>query len=204
MNGEPAGARADIHELRLLRHVVVVGSVIVAVTMAVRVPVPMMMIAPAAQEPGARDVHSEAEAGDRDRFAEVNRHRRKQARHRLVADQEGDHRQHNRAGEAGQVPQLARAEAEPRVVRVAAREGVGERGEKQRAGVRRHVQAVGDQSDRAEQQPAGDLNQHHGPAKPDHDPGAALVASVTFAEKDVVMVKAERHGDHRRGRGHFR
>ena len=44
------------------------------VSMSVSVPV---MMAAAAQEPCARDVHGQAKAGDRDRLAEVDRDRRK-------------------------------------------------------------------------------------------------------------------------------
>ena len=105
----------------------------------------------AAQQPCARDIDGEAEDGDRNRLGEMDRHGREQAAHRLVADQKRDHRQYDGAGEPGEVAELAGAEGEARVVRVAAGESVGERRQQQRAGVRAHVQAVGDQRDRAEQ-----------------------------------------------------
>ena len=73
------------------------------------------------------------------------------------------------------------------IVGVAPRVAVGQRGEQERAGMGRHVQTIGDQRDRAEQQPADDLGHHHDGAKRDHRPGAALVLVVAFAEKDVAV-----------------
>ena len=145
----------------------------------------MMMLA-AAQQPGAGDIHREAEAGDRDRLGEVDRHRREQAGDGLVADQQRDHRQDDRAGEAGEIAELAGAEGEARIVRRAARIGIGERREQQRAGMRAHVQAVGDEGDRAEQQAADDLGDHHGAAEPDHRPGLAFALFVPLAEEHVA------------------
>ncbi len=51
--------------------------------------------------------------------------------------------------------------------------------------MRRHVQPVGNERDRAEQEAADDLGNHHDGAERDHHPGAALVALMAFAEKDV-------------------
>ena len=140
----------------------------------------------AAQQPGAGDVHGKAQAGDRDRLGEVDRHRREQAADRLIADQQRDHRQDDRAGEAGEVAELAGAEGEARIVGVPARVAVGQRRQQQGAGMGAHVQPVGDQGDRAEQQAADDLGDHHGAAEPDHRPGAALALLMALAEEDVA------------------
>ena len=104
-------------------------------------------MAAAAQEPCARDVHGQAKAGDRDRLAEVDRDRREDAAHGFIADQQCDHREDDRAGEAGEVAELARPEGEIGIVGVLAGVGVGERGEQERAGVRAHMQPVGDERD---------------------------------------------------------
>ena len=50
-----------------------------------------------------------------------------------------------------------------------------------------HVQSVGDERDRAEQQAADDFGHHHEAAERDHHPGAPLVRLMTRAEEDVGM-----------------
>ena len=52
---------------------------------------------------------------------------------------------HDGARRSRQIPELAGAEAEPVVVGMPARVTIGERGKEQRAGMRRHVQAVGNE-----------------------------------------------------------
>ena len=155
-------------------------------TMGMAVRVAMMVIA-AAQQPGAHDIHGKPEAGNRNSLAEMNGHRRKYPADRLVADQERNHRQDDRAGEAGEITQLSGSESEAGVVGVAARIGIGQRGEQQGAGVCAHVQAIGDQRNRSEKQPADDLRDHHGAAEPDHRPGLAFAGLVLLAQKDVTV-----------------
>jgi hypothetical protein len=110
-----------------------------------------------------------------------------EADHRLVADQYGDHREHDGTGEAGEIAELAGAEAKTLVVGMPTRVAIGQRGQEQRTRMRRHVQPVGDECDRAEQQAANDLRHHHGRAKRNHNPGAALVALVALAQEDVAV-----------------
>ena len=86
---------------------------------------------------------------------------------------------------AGQIAELAGAELKRSSSAMPARVAVSERREQQRARMRRHVQPVRDQRDRTEQQAAGDLSEHHGRAQRDHHPGAAFVALVACAEKDM-------------------
>src|ERR1700723_1754630 len=76
------------------------------------------------------------------------------------------------------------------------RVAVSKRRQQERARMRRHVQAVGDERDRAEEQAADDLrNPNHGTER-DHNPGAAFVAIVACAKKDVRVIAREgvRHG----------
>src|SRR5205085_6747388 len=54
-------------------------------------------------------------------------------------------------------------------------------------GMGRHVPAIGEQRHRAEQDAGDDLADHHDRGEDDHEPGAALVAGVFGAEKDVVV-----------------
>jgi len=120
--------------------VVVMGR---PMTVAAPMPVRMAMLA-AGKQPGAGDIDQKSERGDRNRLGEMDRHRREQAADRLVADQERDHRQNEGAGKARQIAELSGAEGEARILRVAARKRIGERRQQQGAGVRAHVQPVGD------------------------------------------------------------
>jgi len=56
----------------------------------------------AAEQPGAGDVHGQAQAGHRDRRAEIDGDGMEQAVDGLVADQQRDHRQHDGAQPAGE------------------------------------------------------------------------------------------------------
>ena len=51
--------------------------------------------------------------------------------------------------------------------------------------MRRHVQAVGDEGDGAEQEAADDFHRHHDPAQGNDAPGPTLVALVALAEEDM-------------------
>ena len=108
---------------------------------------PMMVVVTAAQKPCARDVHSEAEAGDRDGFGEMDRHRGKQTADRLVADQQRDHREDDGARETGEIAQLAGAEGETRIIGMPPRVAIGKGGKQQRARMGAHMHPVGDESD---------------------------------------------------------
>ena len=164
----------------------------------------------AGQQPGRRDVHDETEAGDGDGFREPDRHRRQEARDRLVANQDSDHREDDRRREPGEVAQLPGPEGEPRVVGMPARVAVGNRRQQHGPGMRTHMQAVRDQGDGAKQCAADDLQHHHGAAQDDDRPGAALRMLVPLAQEDVAVDGREvRHhglgGKLVHGRGpHFR
>ncbi len=158
------------------------GRLIVIVLVVV-----VVMVSTAAEQEHAGDVHDQPQDRDRDRLVEVDRDRGYEARDRLVADQQRDHRQDDGAGKPREIAELAGAEGEASVLRMAPRVAIGEGREQQRARVGRHVQTVGDQCDRPEQGAADDLRHHHRRAQRDHHPGTALVALVAFAEKDVVV-----------------
>ena len=142
--------------------VLLVVIVMVGVT-AVAMPVPRVVSA-ARQKPCGGDVDDQPENRDRDRLGEADRHRGEQTYDRLVADQDGDHGQDDRAGEPGKVAQLSRPESVSVVVRVLARIGVGESRQQQGASMRRHVQHVRDQGDGPEGEAADHLERHHRPA----------------------------------------
>ena len=69
-----------------------------------------------------------------------------------------------------------------------ARETVGQRRDAERAGMRRHVPAVGDHRHRAEQRTADDLGHHGRGGQRHHKPGAELMPVVTGAKKDMAVL----------------
>jgi hypothetical protein len=148
-----------------------------------------VMMAPTAEQEHAHDIDDQSEHRDRDRLVEVDRDRSNEAGHGFVADEERDHRENDSAGKSGQVPELAGAEAETIIVGVPACVTIGKSGEQQRARMRRHVQAVGNQRDRAKQPAADDLSDHHDAAQRNHEPSAAFVRVVARAEENVRMAR---------------
>src|ERR1700728_2037365 len=143
----------------------------------------IVMMTASAQEKYACDIDDQTERGDRNSLIEIDSDRKEQARDGLVGNQQRDHGQYDGAGESGEIAELAGAEGKALVIDMVARVAVGQGGQQQRAGMGRHVQPVGNESDRAEQQAAGDLGDHHETAQRDHHPGAALVLLVAFAEE---------------------
>ena len=168
--GQESGAAPPIHRHRASLMIVV-----------------MVMMSAAAQQPRTRNVHRQPEAGNRNRFSEMNRYGLNQPRNRLVADQQGNHRQNNRTREPGQVAQFSGAKSEPLVHRVLSGITVGERRKQQRAGVCAHVQPIGDERNGAKQQAADDLGDHHQSAQNNDCPGPTLTALVIGTEKDVAV-----------------
>ena len=146
-----------------------------------------MTVVAAAEQEDARHIDDQAQHRNRNGFVEIDRNRPDQALRRLIGDQDRDHGEDDGAGKSGEIAELAGAEREARVVAMAAGIAVGQSREQERARMRRHMQPVGDQRDRAEQQSADDLDDHHETAQRDHHPGAALVALMACAEKDVIV-----------------
>jgi hypothetical protein len=146
-----------------------------------------MAVVTAAQQPHAYQVDQQADHGDRNRFAEVNRYRRHKARNCLVANQHRNHCKHDGTRKPCEVAELAGTEHEAGVRGMFARVGVREGRNQHSPGVSRHVQAVGDKRQRPEHTAADDFNQHHRAAQGNHGPRLALVLFVTGTKKNVVM-----------------
>jgi len=166
---------------------VMIFVVIVVVMLVMSVMMMLVPMMPAAQQPHAGHVHCQAQARDRDRLAERDRHGRQQPLHRFIADQQRNHRQHDRAGEPRQIAELARAEGEPRIAHMPLGIAIRQRRQQQRAGMGGHVQPIGHQRDRAEQPAATDLGHHHRHAQGDHRPGSPLGMLMAGRKKDVVV-----------------
>ncbi len=154
-----------------------------------------VIVSSTAEEKHTRNIDHQSQHSDWKCLGIMDWDRPDEARQGFVADEKRDHGKDDGAAEACEIAQLASAEAEARVVRIVPGVSVGERGKQQRARVRRHVESVRNQRDRAEQQTAADLRDHHAAAERDHHPGATLILFVTLAEEDVVM-RARRYVDH--------
>ena len=166
---------------------IVVMMVMMAVLVMVMTMIVIMIVA-GAQHPGAEQIDQQSHRGDGGRLGVVDGHGLDEPRRRLIADHQRDQGQHDGAGEAREVAQLAGAEGKARVAGVAAREAVGEGSDRQRPGMGRHVPAVGQKRHRAEERAAGDLGHHHGGGQADHQPGAPFIALVRAAQEDVLVL----------------
>ena len=132
----------------------VAEAVVVVVPVCVAVPAVVVRLA---EDQRARQVDDQAKRRDRHCLRVVDGSGRQQPLHRTDRHQRGDAEQEQGAGVAAQHLDLPGAEGEARVVAVAPRAGVGERGQPQRQRMRAHVPAVGQQRHRVEPPAAGDL-----------------------------------------------
>ena len=159
------------------------GIVVCVMTVLMRV-----SAATVAEQPGAPEVHHQADNGDRQRLAEGDGHRRAQPLESLDGDERGGQAERDGAGEAREIAELAGAEGEARVVRVAARQPVGEDADAERRDMRPHVPAIGQQREGAEHCSGDDLGDHGDGGDDDDREGAAAVPVVVHAQ-DVFTVK---------------
>ena len=70
---------------------------------------------------------------------------------------------------------------------VAAREPIGQSGNRQRPGMGGHVEAIGQERHRAIDRAGNDLADHHRRRQRDDDPGAARIAVMVFTKKNMVV-----------------
>ena len=111
-----------------------------------------------ARQRNARDVDKQADNSDQNDLVEIDAGGGHQATYGLIADEQRDHGQHDRAGESRQISQLAFTEGEARVRCVAPR--LRQRRDQQRPGMRRHVQPACHQGYRAEHRATDDFKVH--------------------------------------------
>src|SRR5262245_1369979 len=101
--------------------VLMTALVFMAVTVAMPVTV-IVVVVP--QQPDAREIDQQSKHCDRNRLTEVDRHGREKTQYCFVPDDQRDHGEHDGAGEAREIAQLARTEYEAVVSRVPAGVGV--------------------------------------------------------------------------------
>ena len=121
-------------------------------------------------------------------------HRMDEAADSFISDEQCDHCQNDRRGEAGEVAELASAESKPAIAHVPARIAISQRRQEQGAGMGRHVQAIGDQRDGPEKNPTHHFQRHHDAAEPDYSPGLPLRTRMPFTEKDMAMLLLKEKG----------
>ena len=126
--------------------VVVMIAMIMMVIVAMRMIMAFMTMT-AAEQPYAGDIHRKTKTGDRNRFGEIDGNRREEPRDRFIGDEERDHGQNDRAGETGEVADLASPESEAAVLGVAARIAIGQGREQKSARMRAHMQPIRDERD---------------------------------------------------------
>src|SRR5215831_4444210 len=122
-------------EIRVVSEVMMVTTIMHVVMIVMRMTM-MRVRMTIVQQPGAGQVDAEPETREPDCLREIDRHRRNDARHRLVADRRSDYGQDHGAGKSRQFPHFAGTEAKTRVACVAARKAVGQCGNGERAGMR--------------------------------------------------------------------
>lgn len=133
----------------------------VIVIVIVRMVMSMPMIMPMAEQPGARDVDQQAEHRNQDRIAKRDGVRFGEPHDRFIGNAQRYQPQHHRRSEPGQFPDLARTPAISGIGDMALGIGIGDRGNAQRADVRRHVKSVRQQRHRSGQIARDDLANHH-------------------------------------------
>ena len=158
--------------------VMVAGLVLVVVIMIVMVVV---------QHHRTDDIHAKAENRDDHRLEILDRNRLIDPHHRFEADADRDHAENERAREAREIAELARAEREVAVLGVAARHPIGPCREPERADMRRHVHAVGQERHRAEGEPGDDLHHHERRGEIDDEARSRFGAAMALAEIDVIV-----------------
>ncbi len=197
--GQERDDRRDRSE-RVGHHVQVGRTQVVVVRMIVTMPMPVLVIvrvpvrdvvAVRAEDHHRQPVDDQPDHRHRDRVAVADLDRVQEAFDALDHHEHREADEQQRAREAGQRVDLARAEAVAAVEGVASGVGVGHRGQPERDRVRAHVQPVGEQRHRPEGDAGDDLD-HHGEHGDHHDDPRAPLARPrqVLAEAVVVAVGA--------------
>src|SRR5262249_31803600 len=140
--GRGIGQHMDVGGTEIVVALMMVVIVIMVMIMRMRMSMSMMMIVLTTQQPGADQIDREAEAGHRNRLAIDDRDRRDQPQRALIGDLDRDDAKNQRAGERGEIAELAGAEGKPRVAQLPPGEQIGRAGNAERGGVGAHMPAV--------------------------------------------------------------
>src|SRR5689334_15069869 len=112
----------DIGRAEIVVAVMMVMIVVMVVVVIMRMSMAMMVIMLTAQQPRADQVDGKPKTGHRDGVAIDDRYRRDQPQHALIGDLDRDDAEDQRAGERGEIAELAGAEREARIARLPPRE----------------------------------------------------------------------------------
>ncbi len=148
------------------------------------------MIVVVTQQPGADQVHGQADHGDEDRLVIMDRPRRQQSLGRLEGHQPGHAEQQQGAGVAAEDLDLPGAKSEALVLGITTRGSVGQQRQAQGQGMRAHVPAVGEQGHGVEEPAPGDFRHHHDRRQPHGQACLALGTEVAGVELVAVLPAA--------------
>ena len=162
-------------------------GVVMGVIVVVPMPAPLIVAVIAAQQERTGHVDRQAQRSDPCRFREGHVDGLEKAHDGFTRNAQRHDAQHHRRGESRQIADLARAETVTTVEGVTPGVGIGERRRGERAGVRGHVEAIGQQRHRAGQPAREDLAHHHRAGQGHHPSRAARVLVVGRAQEDVVV-----------------
>ena len=150
---------------------------------------PMMVVVAARQQEGAEDIHAKPNDGNQGRLAEGNLYGLEQPKDRFNPDPQGDQAQHQRRGEARQVADLACSEAEPPVRCMLLGIGISNRCDTQRASMRCHMEAIGQQRHRSGDIAGENLADHHHSRQHHHPQRPTSVVVVRGPQIHMVVHK---------------
>jgi hypothetical protein len=152
----------------------------------------------AAEDDQAQGVDGQADNGDENRLIEFDGNGGDEAFDAFGSHERREEGQQHGGGEGGERVDLAGAEIEAGIAGAAAGVEIGEGGDRQGGGVRAHVQPVGEQRHRAEEQPGGDLDGHHDGGNGDDDQRPPFPRPRHFLTEGVFMPPAfDRLGVHK-------
>ena len=114
------------------------------------------------QHDSADDVDAESDGADDHGFAIVDRDWRVETHHGVTGNRQRDNPEHECAGETGKIAEFARAERKLPVMGMAPGHPIGPGCEAKRANMGGHMDAVGQQRHRPENQAGRDFHDHEG------------------------------------------
>ena len=150
----------------------------------------MVMTMVMTQQQRADQVDGQADHRDQRCFPELHQHRLEEAQDGFDQDEQRGHAEQQGGREARQVAHLARAEGEAGIAGMALGIAVGRRRHRQRAGMGRHVEPIGQQGHRPGDPAESDLD-HHGHRGQPYDPQRPpRILVMPGAEVDMVEIMA--------------
>ena len=145
------------------------------------------MVIAAAQKQRTDNVDDKPDRRHDRRFRKSDLTRLQQTPDRLDGNPERDDAEDQCGCEAGKISDLARTEAEAAACGIALGEGVGTGCDRERSGMRRHMEAVRQQRHRVEDRAGDDFADHHHRGQDDHPQRPTRILIMGITQEDVVV-----------------